>query len=448
MSIINRILFRNICAFLLISFGCLTLTGNIMAADVEIDSQFGILGQNVVFTITINNAPNTLEAVGFDVAYDITHMTFQSVTAGELTQNFDMFGFNEISPGVVRIAAVTLVDEIQPGETGVFATMTFQAIGCLTSTLHFQDFTGDFKPPAAAALWTTRDGTYTCAGDEDNDGVQNGTDNCWTTPNPAQTDTDNDGYGDACDNCPGDPNKFFPGACGCGNLDTDTDGDGTADCIDECPDDPNKTIPGVCGCGTTDRDSDVDGTPDCIDNCPADPNKTVPGECDCGTVDTDTDGDGTADCIDNCAADPNKTVPGECGCGTADTDTDGDGTPDCIDDNDDSDNDGWAGNQDNCPAVSNPDQADADGDGTGDACDECPDDPDKIVSGTCGCDVTDIDSDGDGTADCIDECPDNPDKTEPGVCGCKKADIDRDGDGDIDCPSGGSSGCFLDQIWR
>ena len=38
----------------------------------------------------------------------------------------------------------------------------------------------------------------------------------------------------------------------------------------------------------------------------------------------------------------------------------------------DYDNDGLVANADNCPYVSNPDQADSDGDGVGDVCDNCP----------------------------------------------------------------------------
>jgi hypothetical protein len=38
----------------------------------------------------------------------------------------------------------------------------------------------------------------------------------------------------------------------------------------------------------------------------------------------------------------------------------------------------------------------------GASADDCPDDPDKILPGQCGCEITDIDSDGDGAADCID----------------------------------------------
>jgi len=47
--------------------------------------------------------------------------------------------------------------------------------------------------------------------------------------------------------------------------------------------------------------------------------------------------------------------------------------------------------------------------------------------------VADTDTDNDGTADCNDLCPNNPDKVAPGVCGCDVADIDTDGDGHLDC---------------
>jgi Thrombospondin type 3 repeat len=97
------------------------------------------------------------------------------------------------------------------------------------------------------------------------------------------------------------------------------------------------------------------------DLCPSDPLKYSPGQCGCGVADTDSDSDGTADCNDNCPSDPNKTEPGTCGCGYVDsTDTDGDGICGAV--------------TDNCPAVSNADQADADSDGVGDACDNCPND--------------------------------------------------------------------------
>lgn len=52
--------------------------------------------------------------------------------------------------------------------------------------------------------------------------------------------------------------------------------------------------------------------------------------------------------------------------------------------------------------------------------DECPNDPNKVLPGDCGCGVVDTDTDSDGTADCIDECPNDPNKIAPGDCGCGK----------------------------
>lgn len=58
------------------------------------------------------------------------------------------------------------------------------------------------------------------------------------------------------------------------------------------------------------------------------------------------------------------------------------------------------------------------------AADCCPDDPDKIEPGQCGCQSPDTDTDTDGAADCVDECPEDPGKLEPGECGCGWRDED------------------------
>ena len=61
-----------------------------------------------------------------------------------------------------------------------------------------------------------------------------------------------------------------------------------------------------------------------------------------------------------------------------------DGIPDC---NDDCDN-----------------LLDTDGDGVPDGQDLCPNDPNKIQPGICGCNIADTDSDSDGIPDCNDDC--------------------------------------------
>ncbi|HLP93072.1 MAG TPA: thrombospondin type 3 repeat-containing protein [Saprospiraceae bacterium] len=145
------------------------------------------------------------------------------------------------------------------------------------------------------------------------------------------------------------------------------------------------------------------------------------------------------------------TVPAGCTpiCGESDADNDGlgdlcDGCPNdpdkiapgacgCGVADVDSDNDGVADCVDNCPDTANPDQFDSDYDGKGDACDGCPYDPNKIDPGVCGCWVQDFDYDGDGTPDCNDGCPYDPNKTDPGQCGCWVADVDSDNDGIADC---------------
>jgi hypothetical protein len=77
--------------------------------------------------------------------------------------------------------------------------------------------------------------------------------------------------------------------------------------------------------------------------------------------------------------------------------------------------------------------ADTDGDLTVNCLDGCPNDPNKIAPGQCGCGVADTDSDGDLTPDCNDGCPNDANKIAPGICGCGVADSDSDSDGTVDC---------------
>ncbi|MEE2789517.1 MAG: amidohydrolase family protein [Myxococcota bacterium] len=113
-----------------------------------------------------------------------------------------------------------------------------------------------FRCEDPAPCMITREGFTGTAGtnDDDNDGVDNGADNCPTAHNPAQSDLDNDGLGDSCDPCP-----WAVEECPCvAPLGPDADGDGVEGDADNCPKVANETQ----------ADVDGDGIGDACDQCP------------------------------------------------------------------------------------------------------------------------------------------------------------------------------------
>ncbi len=292
------------------------------------------------------------------------------------------------------------------------------------------------------------EGRFGVTWDDDGDGTCDASDNCRGVSNPNQINTDHgqvggDDDGDDCDedddgdgltdieereNYGTDPLKA--------DSDEDHYRDGQelrGDDVDGPtlpPDDPRLDVDGDGMIDPNDTDSDNDGVRDGWDLTastyqPEEPNQKEER--------VDTDGDGLLDVHDldsdndGVPDGPDGDVPMDpdnCRriANTDQEDRDRDGLGDVCDPDRDGDgfyNDGWtddpswsfdevpADERDNCPDVSNADQADRDNDGIGDACDTCLEVENGLVVDTDDDGVGDAqaDTDGDGDGDACDNCP-------------------------------------------
>lgn len=148
---------------------------------------------------------------------------------------------------------------------------------------------------------------------------------------------------------------------------------------------------------------------------------------------------------------PNQSGGG-CGCGGGSILVNNTDVGDTYQFADDFDDDGWEDNGDNCPKLSNFDQADSDGDGVGDACDNClgtPNPNQLDLDGDLMGDACDPDIDGDGILNDKDNCRTTlnpipagltvqPDMDGNGVGDACDDDIDGDGIPNLE------DGCPLD----
>jgi len=138
----------------------------------------------------------------------------------------------------------------------------------------------------------------------------------------------------------------------------------------------------------------------------------------CGSdTEADKDSDGIPDARDNCIETVNQdqlNTDGDEEGDACDTDDDNDGVLDEEDlfpidgrDWEDTDQDGTGDNTDNCPALSNQDQANTDGDSAGNVCDVFPDNASetKDFDGDGNGDNADLDDDKDGVEDLVDAFP-------------------------------------------
>ncbi|MDM8539805.1 cohesin domain-containing protein [Desulfococcaceae bacterium HSG9] len=143
--------------------------------DLDIVDSSAPCGGSVSVPVRIQDAPNMVNALGFEVTYDPAILTYTGFVKGTLVDNFDDpvgdFDVNPYSSGAIRIGGYRSLDGIASGAGGVLVYLKFDiAAVCDSSVLEIAALTDDI------GSWTATSGRFTpgsvtvCDGDVNGDG--------------------------------------------------------------------------------------------------------------------------------------------------------------------------------------------------------------------------------------------------------------------------------------
>jgi len=140
---------------LLIAIGLISLflgASAALAANLNLDNQGASVGQTVTFTVTVEDTPNGVDALVFDIIFDNNVLSYEGFDPGELVEGFLLFHVSNPSPGTVRVAGIT-ANPIAAGASGNLVRLNFTVAAGEASDLTFQNLKDDLVG------WTTKDGS-------------------------------------------------------------------------------------------------------------------------------------------------------------------------------------------------------------------------------------------------------------------------------------------------
>jgi hypothetical protein len=144
--------------WMMLALVCVPIVGKAMSADLELDDQSSRLDDTVIFTMSVNNAPNDVSSLGMEISYAPAVLEYVG-DAGDFSGTLmEVWSFKQISnpsPGLLIFGGFTVNGQITAGSSGSLVKLTFNVIG----TEGYQLTLSQLKDNIDG--WNTKDGTFT-----------------------------------------------------------------------------------------------------------------------------------------------------------------------------------------------------------------------------------------------------------------------------------------------
>lgn len=120
------------------------ITNQVGGGLLVIDNQYcPTHGEEVTFTVSIKNASNKIETMGFDVEYNESILEYKGYSKGDLTLTFMVFDVDN-SANILRVGGFD-TEGIDMGDSGSIVKLIFEVKNCVSTKLILRNLKDDIK---------------------------------------------------------------------------------------------------------------------------------------------------------------------------------------------------------------------------------------------------------------------------------------------------------------
>lgn len=128
-----------------------------MCQELFINNQGNFFKDIINFQISINSAPNTIHAFGFDLYFDPEILEYEKYAKGNLLGQYELFDCIQLEPGKLRCGGINTGEgTILKGQGGNIINLSFRKIECQKTTLCINNLVDDIEN------WEAEKGQFFC----------------------------------------------------------------------------------------------------------------------------------------------------------------------------------------------------------------------------------------------------------------------------------------------